>query len=110
VILVVFLEASLSVSPFVSGAQANDTSAPSTSTIESSIIVTESPYFVIIIGSAKVLIAEPRRLIDVEKPTPRERTSVGKLSAGKTPTRLLTADRDSVNPAKITMSNILELL
>lgn len=43
-------------------------------------------------GSRPVLTAAPNRLMAVAKPTPSERMSVGKLSAGKMPTRLLTAE------------------
>ena len=43
-------------------------------------------------GSRPVLTAAPSRLMAVAKPTPSERMSVGKLSAGKMPTRLLTAE------------------
>ena len=48
-------------------------------------------------GNRNVLIAEPKRLTAVARPIPLARTSVGKLSAGNTPTRLLTADNTSVN-------------
>ncbi len=43
-------------------------------------------------GSRPVLTAARSRLMAVAKPTPSERMSVGKLSAGKMPTRLLTAE------------------
>ena len=51
-------------------------------------------------GNKKVLIADAILLKDIARPTPVARISVGKLSAGKTPTRLLTADNVNVKIEK----------
>ena len=57
-------------------------------------------------GNRKVLTAEPKRLTAVARPIPLARTSVGKLSAGNTPTRLLTADSTRVKmPNASTIKN-----
>src|SRR5471030_1654782 len=54
-------------------------------------------------GKRNVPIAEPSRLHAIASPTPDARTSVGKHSGGKTPTRLLNADMVKVKTANATI-------
>ena len=68
------------------------------------------PKFAIPIGSRNVPIADPNLLIDVASPTPVDRISVGKLSAGNTPTKLLTADIIKVKMAKESIISTVALL
>jgi len=104
------LLASLKDSALVSGAQAIDTRVPMTKIPVKQSIVFCTPRLAILIGSKNVLAAEPNRLMAVAKPTPEERMSVGKLSAGKTPTRLLTADKINVNTEKAIIIRTVRLL
>jgi len=80
------LHAWLNVSALVSGAQAQEMIAPSTRIAARMPMVGLKPIPATLTGNRKVLTAEPSRLTAVARPIPLARTSVGKLSAGNTPT------------------------